>query len=71
MIDICGEEDKACLAAVDEQYEPCETKYVKEWTEYVNAGASKEDALLDSYMAKLFSCVVDKDGDSYFSYNPD
>lgn len=71
MIEICGEEDKPCLAAVAEQYESCETKYANEWTAYVHAGPAKEDALLDAYMSRLFSCVVDKEGDAYFSYEPD
>lgn len=34
----------------------------------MNARSSKE--LLDDYMFKLFTCVVDVDGDSYFEYNP-
>lgn len=71
MIEICGEDDKPCLAAVAEQYDACETKYADEWTAYIHAGPAKEDALLDAYMARLFSCVVDKDGDAYFSYKPD
>jgi hypothetical protein len=70
MADICGEEDKGCLAAVDKQYGACETKYKNEWSAYMNAGSSKEDALLDDYMAKLFTCVVDVDGDPYFEYSP-
>lgn len=70
MVEICGEEDKGCLAAVDEQYGPCETKYKNEWSAYMNARSSKEDALLDDYMSKLFTCVVDVDGDPYFEYSP-
>ena len=68
MVEICGEEDKGCLAAVDEQYGACETKYGNEWSAYMNARSSKE--LLDDYMSKLFTCVVDVDGDPYFEYNP-
>jgi hypothetical protein len=70
MVEICGEEDKGCLAAVDEQYGACETKYKNEWSAYMTARSSKEDALLDDYMAKLFTCVVDVDGDPYFEYSP-
>lgn len=70
MAEICGEEDKGCLAAVDEQYGACETKYKKEWSAYMNVRSSEEDAVLDDYMSKLFTCVVDADGDPYFEYNP-
>lgn len=70
MIEICGKEDEACLAAVDEQYDACEKKYAKEWSAYMNASPAKEDALLDRYLSRMFSCVVDKRGRSYFAYNP-
>ncbi len=70
MLEIC-KEDKACLAAVDEQYASCEARHAREWLAYLHAGPAREDALLSDYMSKLFSCVVDKDGDAYFAYKPD
>lgn len=69
MTDLCGEEDEDCIVAVDEQYGSCETKYESEWSAYMNAGSSVEDDLLDEYMSKLYTCVVDKDGDTYFEYD--
>lgn len=71
MIEICGEDDKACVAAVNAQYDSCESKYKNEWSAYMKASSSEEDTILDDYMAKLLTCVVDKDGNSYFEYNTD
>lgn len=71
MIEICGQDDKACLAAVDAQYDACEKKYQKEWSAYLHAGPEKEDALMEVYLSRLFSCVVDQDGVAYFAYKPD
>ena len=70
MIEICGKEDEACVAAVDAQYDACEKKYEKEWDAYMNASPAKEDALMDRYLSRLFACVVDQNGRAYFAYKP-
>ena len=69
MIGVCGEADKECIAAVEEQYDACEARYKNEWSAYMDARSSEEDELLDDYMSKLFACVVDENDEPYFEYD--
>ncbi|GAA6142430.1 hypothetical protein [Hydrogenophaga sp. 5NK40-0174] len=62
---VCGEEDKACIAAVEAQFDACQEKYKAEWDAYVDAEGD-DDALLDEYSDKITACIVDDNGDPYF-----
>ena len=67
--DACGEEDTACIAAVESQFDPCQEKYEKEWNAYMNSSTSTEDELLKIYSEKMYGCIVDEDGDPYFVFS--
>lgn len=67
--DTCGE-DPACVAAVEKQFGPCHSKYEADWNKYMNSSSAKEDELLKIYSEKLYSCIVDENGEPYFEYNP-
>lgn len=67
----CGDEDTDCIAAVENQFDSCQSNYEKEWNDYMNASASKEDELLEIYSLKMCGCIVDENGEPYFEYNPE
>jgi len=67
----CGDEDAACIAAVNSQFDSCQSKYEKEWNDYMHSSISKEDELLEMYSLKMFGCIVDENGEPYFEYNPE
>ena len=69
LTEVCGKEDAACIVAVEEQFDPCHKKYIKEWNAYMKAPSSKEDELLVVYSEDLYSCIVDAQGDPYFEFN--
>jgi len=69
--DACGEEDAACISAVENQFDPCQEKYEKEWNTYINSSTSNEDELLKNYSEKMYGCIVDEDGDPYFVFDPE
>ena len=69
--DACGEEDTACIAAVENQFDSCQEKYEKEWNVYMNSSTSNEDELLKNYSDKMYGCIVDEDGDPYFVFDPE
>ncbi|EPJ46301.1 MAG: hypothetical protein OFPII_21670 [Osedax symbiont Rs1] len=64
----CGEEDPACIAAVDGQFDSCHSKYEDDWDKYMNSSSSQEDKLLSIYMKELYGCIVDQDGDPYIVF---
>ena len=66
--DACGKEDLACIAAVDSQFDACHTQYENEWSAFQKASNSEADKLMDAYGAKLAACIVDENGESYFSF---
>lgn len=70
LIDACGESDPDCIVAVKNQFDFCHKKHEKAWYAYMRSGTSKEDELLAAYSIKLYACIVDKDGNPYFVYNP-
>ncbi len=70
IIKACGEEDPACMAAVDEQFFPCHEQYKQYWNAYMHAGPGEEDRHLEQYYHGLYSCIVDQDGQAYFEYAP-
>ena len=67
----CGDEDAACVAAVDEQFDSCHDEYQEAWDNYMSSSISEEGELLEIYSKGLYGCIVDKDGDPYFLYDPD
>lgn len=65
LVDLCGEKDKACIAAVKAQVKPCMEK--SDWRRYVANEDSDEE--LKRFTDKFYACIVDKDGDPYFTSN--
>ena len=69
--DVCGEDDPECIASVDNQFDACQDRYEKEWGEYMNSVPSKEEGLMEVYSKKMYSCIVDDNGEPYFFYAAD
>ena len=69
--EVCGEEDRECIAAVDKQFDPCHDKFKADWAAYMKASASKEDEYLVCYSENMYGCIVDKDGIPYFVFDPE
>lgn len=67
----CGEEDTACINAVETQFDSCHKKYEKDWENYMNSSISEEDQLLAVYSTNMYGCIVDEDGEPYFYFDPD
>lgn len=70
MIKLCGQHDNPCRNAVVAQYEACRARYAGEWDAYLNSLVSNDDTLLDGYLGHLYRCIVDADGNPYFTYDP-
>jgi hypothetical protein len=66
LLEICGSEDESCISIVENQYDPCHEKYINEWEKYMNASLSDDEYLLDDYLNKMMSCIVDENGNQYF-----
>ena len=67
LIEACGKKDKACITAVNTQFDACQKKYKKEWHAYMNAGLFEDDdKLLDIYTRRMYSCIVNDKGQPYF-----
>ena len=69
--DTCGKDHPACVAAVDEQFDSCHSKYEHDWNNYINSSLSKEDALLKIYSENMYGCIVDENGAPYFVFDPE
>lgn len=69
LTEICGKEDSACIGVVEEQFDPCHNKYIKEWNAYMKARSSKEDQLLAVYSEDFYRSIVDDQGEPYFELN--
>ncbi len=67
----CGEKDPDCIAAVNTQFDSCHSKYEEDWNKYMNSSSSREDELLEIYSRKVYGCILDKDGDPYFVFDPE
>jgi hypothetical protein len=61
---VCGD-DKECLKAVDEQFDACLRK--SDFKKYIQGVASRGDKYLASVNAYLSSCIVNRDGEPYFT----
>lgn len=62
LVDLCGEEDKACIAAVESQLKGCMEK--SNWQQYLNNDDDEEE--LKRFSRALYSCIVDEEGKPYF-----
>jgi len=71
MIELCGEDDAACIKAVETQLPGCSQKYKKENDAFMSASADDENGFAEIYLTKLYGCVVDEEGNSYFEYAPE
>lgn len=71
MIELCGEDDAACVLAVETQLPDCSKKYKKENDAFLSASAESEDEFAEIYLTKIYECVVDEEGNSYFEYAPE
>lgn len=67
---VCGDDDKACIAAVDSQFDACHEKYSADWKAFVDA-EGEDEALLDAYNQKITNCIVDENGAPYFDTDED
>lgn len=68
--DICGNKDKACISAVEQQFDSCRERYKREWESYMNSSIKEEDKILEIYSNKLYLCIIDENGDPYFYFDP-
>jgi hypothetical protein len=66
----CGEQDPACIEAVNSQFDACHARYAGEWSAYLNGSFRDEDALLGEYLRKIYGCLVDADGEPLFFFEP-
>lgn len=71
MIELCGKDDAACIQAVETQFLECSQKHKKENDAFMSASSEDEDELLEVYLTKIYECVVDEEGNSYFEYAPE
>jgi hypothetical protein len=62
LIDECGEDDKECIKAVEEQIEFCMEK--SDWRKYVNNDDDDEE--MKRFINAFFPCFKDPNGNSYF-----
>lgn len=68
--EVCGEDDPACIEAVNTQFDPCHEKYSEEWAAYMKSSLAEEDALLEYYSRKMYACILDENGEPWFVYDP-
>jgi hypothetical protein len=60
--DLCGEDDKACVHAVETQTRGCMEK--SDWRKYLKA---KDDPVEKKrFITEFYACVVDPEGKPYF-----
>lgn len=65
LIDLCGEQDKECIAAVESQISGCMEK--SDWRKYLENEDNKDE--LNRFTKAFYSCLVDEDGNPYFEPN--
>jgi len=66
---VCKDDDEACVAAVDQQFDSCHAKYKKYWDAALNSNAENEDELMEQYNSRITLCIVDDDGNPYFAFD--
>ncbi len=62
LLDLCGEEDKQCIAAVKSQISGCMEK--SNWRKYLQDQDNEEE--LNRFTSEFYSCIVDEEGYPYF-----
>ena len=61
--DECGDEDKACIAAVEAQIEFCMKQ--SDWRQFLENEEDEEE--LKRFVSEFFPCFKDSEGSSYFT----
>jgi len=62
LIELCGDEDKECIAAVESQIENCLEK--SDWKKFVDNQDDQNEN--NRFSKELYSCIVDSEGNPYF-----
>lgn len=62
LIERCGEDDEACIAAVEAQIKTCMAQ--SDWRKYVRN--DEDEAELNRFIRAFFPCFKDADGNPYF-----
>ena len=62
LVGLCGEEDQACINAIEAQISGCLEK--SRWQDYVNSEDSEEE--LNRFTEEFYSCFIDEEGKPYF-----
>lgn len=62
LAELCGEEDKACNAAVKEQVKSCMEK--SDWRKFLDNEDDEDE--LDRFTTAFYLCIVDSEGNPYF-----
>ena len=62
LVDLCGEEDKECIAAVEAQIKSCMVK--SNWRDFLNNEDNEVE--LKRFTQKFYLCIVDQNGHPYF-----
>jgi hypothetical protein len=59
------EDDTECVQAVDSQFDACLKD--SDFEKYMNASPAEEDKYLASTFNHLYSCIVNQEGEPYFT----
>ncbi len=62
LIDLCGKQEKKCIAAVKAQIKECMVK--SDWKKFVTNQDNDEE--LKRFTTVFYACVVDANGEPYF-----
>lgn len=62
LLELCGEDDKECTAAVEAQLKGCMEK--SNWRKYVES--QDDPAELERFTGEFYACIVDSEGNPYF-----
>lgn len=62
LVDLCGEEDQECIAAVKTQIDGCLEE--SDWRRYLAAEDNIEEE--NRFAKKFYSCITDDNGNPYF-----
>ena len=58
----CGEENKECLKAIEEQIDSC--MEISDWKKYLDSDEDQEE--MQRFIYKFSPCFKDPNGNSYF-----
>ncbi|HEY0720497.1 MAG TPA: hypothetical protein VGE50_04520 [Gammaproteobacteria bacterium] len=65
LINLCGDDDEACIHAVESQVKGCMEK--SDWRKYVESQDDPDE--LKRFTKEFYGCVVDANGHPYFVPN--